>query len=148
MRAPRVNAIIVLACVLAACATSAPGTSGPAGAPHASRDEVLQGLRLCLNLLDAGVPLPPSQACLHAPLASLAGLSRAELVHALGPAQWCYGLPLAYPDKSGDCGVAWNPGWDFLAHGRPFIGGGVRDLVCVAEHTNRCKQLVWSSAAH
>lgn len=136
------------ACALSACATTAPATAAPAHSTRASREEVLRGLRLCLNLLDAGVPLQPSAACLHAPLTSLAGISRTELVQALGPAQWCYGLPLAFPDKGGDCGSAWNPGWDFLAHGRPFIGGGVRDLLCVAEHTGRCRQLEWSSAAH
>ena len=148
LRAAGASLIAAVACALIACTSTTSAIPGPAGAQPGSRDEVLQGLRLCLKMLDAGVPLQPSAACLHAPLAGLAGISRAELVRALGPAQWCYGLPLAYPGAGGDCGAAWNPGWDFLAHGRPFIGGGVRDLVCVAEHTSRCRQLEWSTAAH
>jgi hypothetical protein len=135
-------AAAVLILVLAACAAGTPAT--PAGA---SRQQVLQGLRQCLDLLDAGVPLPPSAACAQASLNALDGIARAELVRALGPAQWCYGLPLAYPGKEGDCGEGWSPAWDFLAHGRPYIGGGVRDLLCEADRTARCKRVVWSTVA-
>jgi hypothetical protein len=134
-----VTAVLAL---LASCATA------PAPAPGgAARQQALQGLRQCLNLLDAGVPLPPGATCLRAPLGALDGIPRSDLVHALGRAQWCYGLPLAAPGKEGDCGTAWNPAWDFLAHGRPYIGGGVRDLLCEAERTTRCKRVVWSTAA-
>jgi hypothetical protein len=140
--APGSFAAAVVTLLLASCAAA------PAPAPAgSSRQQALQGLRQCLNLLDAGVPLPPGAACLHAPLAALEGIARADLVRALGPAQWCYGLPLASPGKEGDCAVAWNPAWDFLAHGRPYIGGGVRDLLCEAERSARCKRVVWATAA-
>jgi hypothetical protein len=125
-----------------------PGCAAPPpAAPGASRLQVLQGLRQCLNLLDAGAPLQPGAACVRAPLGALDGIARADLVRALGPAQWCYGLPLAAPGKEGDCGEAWNPAWDFIAHGRPYIGGGVRDLLCEAGRTARCRRVVWSTAA-
>ena len=133
-------AMAAVTLLLAACAVApAPGGS--------SRQQALQGLRQCLNLLDAGVPLPPGAACLRTPLGALDGIARADLVRALGPAQWCYGLPLASPGQEGDCGAAWNPAWDFLAHGRPYIGGGVRDLLCEAERTSRCRRVVWATAA-
>jgi hypothetical protein len=129
--APGSLAAAVVTVLLASCA------AGPAAAPGgASRQQALQGLRQC-----------PGAACLHAPLAALDGIARADLVRALGPAQWCYGLPLASPGKEGDCGAAWNPAWDFLAHGRPYIGGGVRDLLCEAGRTVRCQRVVWATAA-
>jgi hypothetical protein len=132
--------VAVLA-VLGGCTSADHVTKG------STPDRVLHGLRSCLDLIDAGFALQASTPCLHTQLGTLAGISRAALIQELGPAQWCYGLPLSSPGKDGDCTAVHNPAWDFVAHGRPFTGSGM-DLVCVADGSVRCKRLIWSSSPH
>ena len=128
-----------LAALLAGCAAG--GANAPA--PSAARAAALAQLRGCLNRIDAGERPTRAWPCLTMKVDVLNGIARADLVAALGPAQWCYGMPLTFPGRGGDCGPNWNPAWDFVNHGRGAVGD--HDLVCIAGKTARCTRVRWST---
>ncbi len=137
---PLRRALIVIALgLIAACSAGA-----PRGGADPGRAALLSQLKSCLALIDAGQPPQPNWPCLQAKLTPLNGIGRAELIAALGPATWCYGMPMSFPGPNGDCGAHWNPAWDFIAHRRTATGGD-HDLICIADKTERCTRVVWST---
>ncbi len=131
--------VIAVLSLMVAC-----GAATPRGGSDTGRAALLGQLKTCLSLIDAGQLPQPSWPCLEAKLTPLNGIARSELVAALGPATWCYGMPMTFPGPNGDCGVHWNPAWDFITHRRTAAGGD-HDLICIADKTERCTRVVWST---
>jgi hypothetical protein len=112
-------------------------------APHQNRADLLKALRQCLNEVPKRGAASFESPCVHKDVSSLNGITRAELISALGPAQFCTapaygGFPTAL-----DCPPDENPQWSFYALPENIILGGGPELVCEADGHPYCVRLLW-----
>jgi hypothetical protein len=107
------------------------------GGSTASKQHVLHSLRSCLGHLATGVKSP----CIGMDVSQLSGISRNELVAALGPPSFCH------PTSStalltADCAPAKRPVWSFARVPQKRVGGDI-ELVCQSDDDTHCARLVW-----
>jgi hypothetical protein len=129
---------VLFTALLAACST-------PGSASHdASRKELLQTLRQCLVQVSIHNGREGYQSpCAHEDVSRLDGISRTDLIEALGPAQFCTGATEGdFPEKD-DCPADKNPQWSFYRLPQGVYAGGGPDLVCESDNRHRCVHVVW-----
>jgi hypothetical protein len=132
---------VALAALLVACTTPGPGNYRK----DSAHEELLQSLRQCL------VELPISgergkdfvSPCVGRDVTSLNGISRSQLIDALGPARLCITqTEVNFPEKK-DCPTEQNPVWSFYRHADSIDVGGGPELVCVANSQRHCVTVEW-----
>ena len=131
---------VLFTALLVACSTSGSASH------NAGRKELLQTLRLCLVQVSIHNGREGYQSpCASEDVSRLNGISRAELIEALGPPQFCTGTTEGdFPDKD-DCPVDKNPQWSFYRLPQSVYTGGSPDLVCESDSRRRCVHVVWRS---
>ncbi len=129
---------VLLAALSVACTTS--------GSHDASRKELLQTLRQCLVQVSIHNGREGYQSpCAREDVSRLNGISRAELIEALGPPQFCTSATEGgFPEKD-DCPADQNPQWSFYRLPQGIYAGGGPDLVCESDKRRRCVQVRWRS---
>ena len=111
----------------------------------AAHTELLQKLHQCL----AEVPIHGEKnadfvsPCIRLDVAPLNGISRGQLVDALGRASFCIGRDASGFPKSEDCPTDENPQWSFYRLANPAVGGGGPELVCEANNKAYCETVEW-----
>jgi len=72
----------------------------------------------------------------------LSGISVAQMKATLGPADYCFDGPDAYPRKDPKIKECTLPGWSFFYLPKTGLGGGP-NLVCWARNGKTCLVLYW-----
>jgi hypothetical protein len=129
---------VLFAAMLVACSTSGSYSH------DASRKEFLQTLRQCLVQVSLHNGREGYQSpCAREDVSRLNGITRAELIEALGPAQFCTSATEGDFPKNDDCPAEQNPQWSFYRLPQGVYSGGGPDLVCESDNRHRCVHVVW-----
>jgi hypothetical protein len=109
------------------------------GTVHPSpKEQILRTLRGCLDHLSMGERSP----CVNMDTSKLSGISRQQLIAALGPPTFCHPMQRTRQPMDGDCLPSQRPVWSFYVHRQRTVGGGV-EFVCKSDENLNCAQLVW-----
>ena len=120
-------ALCVVAAVLAACRSAPP-----------TRSELLEKLHQCREDIPKGRPGGAISRCVKLDPSPLNGISRSELVAALGPPSFCVGLSEGTFPHGADCPPQMDPKWAF------FQGTGTGpELTCETDEKQRCELVRW-----
>ena len=125
--------------MVAAVATS--GCVTPVAKPD-TRNELLQSLRACRDAIPKHVDQPFESTCRTFDVSTLTGISRADLVVALGPPSFCVGLTEGGFPRGQDCPPHWNPEWSFYRLPANLLGGGP-ELFCETTEDQHCGRVMW-----
>jgi hypothetical protein len=129
---------VLLTALLVACSTS--GTYSR----DAPRKELLQTLRQCFVQVSLHNGKEGYQSpCAREDVSRLNGITRGELIDALGPPQFCTGPTEGGFPKNQDCPADQNPQWSFYHLPQSVYTGGGPDLVCESNSRRRCVHVVW-----
>jgi hypothetical protein len=108
------------------------------------RGETLERLRQCRKEIPTSGSQDfesPCTAMLWRRL-GLSGISVAQMKATLGPADYCFDGPDAYPRKDPKIKECTLPGWSFFYLPKTGLGGGP-NLVCWARNGKTCLVLYW-----
>jgi hypothetical protein len=108
-------------------------------APAPTRAELLEKLHQCRDELSKGRSTGAFVSpCTKLDPSPLDGISRHELVAALGPPSFCVGLTEGGFPSGQDCPPQWDPKWSF------YLGGiNGPELACVTDEQQRCELVRW-----
>jgi len=122
-------ALSLMAAALVACRST----------PAPTRAELLDKLHQCRDELGKGRPTGAFVSpCTRLDPAPLDGISRHELVAALGPPSFCVGLTEGSFPSGQDCPPQLDPKWSF------YLGGIYGpELACVTDEQQRCELVRW-----
>ena len=125
---------VVTTVVLCGCITPTPKSD--------ARQELLKSLRACRDAIPKQVDQPFESPCRASDVSSLMGISRADLVVALGPPSFCVGVTEGGFPRGTDCPPHWNPEWSFYRLPAGRLGGGP-ELLCETTEDQRCDRVMW-----
>jgi hypothetical protein len=129
---------VLLTALLVACST--PGSHSR----DASRKELLETLRQCFVQVSLHNGKEGYQSpCAREDVSRLNGITRGELIDALGPPQFCTSPTEGGFPKGDDCAADQNPQWSFYHLPQSVYTGGGPDLVCESDSRRRCVHVVW-----
>ena len=129
---------VLLTALLAACST--PGSQSR----DAPRKELLETLRQCFVQVSLHNGKEGYQSpCAREDVSRLNGITRGELIDALGPPQFCTSPTEGGFPKGDDCAADQNPQWSFYHLPQSVYTGGGPDLVCESDSRRRCVHVVW-----
>lgn len=141
---------LVIGVLAVACRTTPPAPPDP---PKASRAEVLQTLHQCLVEIPRKTHDGFISPCAYRDISALSGISRTELVAALGGYPACQShkkMPLGFFQsdlrEGPECEQDEDPYWMFFTPVEGVRGGGYPKLVCEAENTVNCVKVVWKKS--
>jgi hypothetical protein len=129
---------VLLTALLAACSTSGSQSR------DAPRKELLETLRQCFVQVSLHNGKEGYQSpCAREDVSRLNGITRGELIDALGPPQFCTSPTEGGFPKGDDCAADQNPQWSFYHLPQSVYTGGGPDLVCESDSRRRCVHVVW-----
>ena len=129
---------VLLTALLVACSTSGSHSR------DTPRKELLETLRQCFVQVSLHNGKEGYQSpCAREDVSRLNGITRGELIDALGPPQFCTSPTEGGFPKGDDCAADQNPQWSFYHLPQSVYTGGGPDLVCESDSRRRCVHVVW-----